>query len=40
VPRPIPKEKIADKKKSDKPVSRTLERGSSTAPIVVEEKRK
>jgi len=40
VPRPIPKEKASDKKKSDKPVSRTLERGGPAAPIVVEEKRK
>lgn len=38
VPRPSPKEKIADKKKAEKP--RVVERGGSAAPIVVEEKRK
>lgn len=38
VPRPIPKERIADKKKSE--TSRTLERGGSAARTVVEEKRK
>lgn len=40
VPRPMPKEKIIDKKKSEKTVSRTLERGGSAAPKLVEEKRK
>ena len=40
VPRTNPKEKVADKKKPDKTVSRTLERGGSATPIVVEEKRK
>jgi len=38
VPRPVPTEKPADKKKPEK--SRTFERGGSVAPIVVEEKRK
>jgi hypothetical protein len=38
VPRPGPKEKPADKKKPDKTVARTLERGA--AAVAVEEKRK
>ncbi|MCX7175972.1 MAG: hypothetical protein NT159_19020 [Proteobacteria bacterium] len=38
VPRAIPKEKVADKKKTEKP--RTSERGGSATPIVLEEKRK
>lgn len=38
VPKAVAKEKIADKKKNEKP--RTLERGGSAAPIVIEEKRK
>ena len=40
VPRPIPKEKIADKKKPDKTAPRTTERGGPAVPIVAEEKRK
>jgi len=40
VPRPGPKEKIADKKNPDKTVARTLERGAGAVPMVVEEKRK
>ena len=38
VPRPSPKEKPADKKKPDKTVARTLERGAAAVPV--EEKRK
>lgn len=38
VPRPGPKEKLGDKKKPDKTVARTLERGA--AAVAVEEKRK
>ncbi|TRZ97485.1 MAG: hypothetical protein D4R84_05140 [Rhodocyclaceae bacterium] len=40
VPRTSPKEKVADKKKPDKTVARTLERGAAAVPNVVEEKRK
>lgn len=40
VPRTSPKEKVTDKKKPDKTVARTLERGASAVPNVVEEKRK
>ncbi|MFA6310287.1 MAG: hypothetical protein WCV99_01215 [Sterolibacterium sp.] len=38
VPRPIPKEKLGDKKKTEK--SRTTERGAASLPLMVEEKRK